>query len=148
VIKFTVFLERDGLLVFSMQNYRWEWGVDHIDVVTMATSDVGDLLAAQIRFLPSDSLSVLKVASCMGMSFDDTFLEQLVNFSSTEDIENGNEDAAKAMMNERLEVTMESRYEGTIWDSTIENTCTKSRCPSERVPRHDEVVQSQVASLG
>jgi hypothetical protein len=38
------------------------------------------------------------------MSFDDTVLEQLVNLPSREDIQNGNGDAAKAMMNERLVV--------------------------------------------
>jgi hypothetical protein len=77
--------------------------------------------------------SVLKVASCIGMSFDDTFLEQLVNLPSTKDIQNGNGDAAKAVMNERLVVTVESRYEGTIWDSNIENTCTNYNFNDKKV---------------
>jgi hypothetical protein len=57
MIKFTNFLanflERDGLLVFSMQSYRWEWDVDHIDVVTMATCDVGDLLTGSTNQVSS-----------------------------------------------------------------------------------------------
>jgi predicted ATPase len=100
VIKFTDFLRRDGLLGFSIKTYRWEWDSDHIDVITMATSDVGELLAARIKFLPSDSLSVLKVAACIGMSFDETMLDQLVELPATEAVRTVGGGAVKPMANE------------------------------------------------
>ncbi|KAG7367642.1 multi-sensor signal transduction multi-kinase [Nitzschia inconspicua] len=78
VMKFVGFLERDGLLVFSMKNHRWEWDGDQIDTVAMATSDVGELLTAQVGFLPPDSLSVLKLAACIGISFEENILEKLI----------------------------------------------------------------------
>jgi predicted ATPase len=85
VMKFVEFLEQDGLLDFSMKNYRWEWDSNHIDAVAMATSDVGELLAARVNHLPSDSLSVLKMAACIGISFEERILGKLMAENAIED---------------------------------------------------------------
>lgn len=68
---------QDGLLRYSMGSNRWEWDAEKINNSTTVTNDVGELLAARIKYLPQNSLSVLKLAACIGFSFDKHILEHL-----------------------------------------------------------------------
>jgi predicted ATPase len=77
VLRFLEILQQDGLLCFSVTKCRWEWDTELINNSTTVTNDVGELLAARIKYLPPKSLGVLKLAACIGFSFHKQILEHL-----------------------------------------------------------------------
>jgi predicted ATPase len=62
-------LYAQGLLVFDWQTQRWQWDIDQIAVQEM-TDNVVELMADKISQLPTETISALKLAACIGNSFE------------------------------------------------------------------------------
>ncbi|EDN71746.1 serine/threonine kinase with two-component sensor domain [Beggiatoa sp. SS] len=64
----SLFLQ-EALLVFDVQTLEWQWEESQIAALEM-TDNVVELMADKISQLPTDSLSALKLAACIGNTFD------------------------------------------------------------------------------
>ena len=62
-------LFQEALLVFDVQTLEWQWDEGQIAALEM-TDNVVELMADKISQLPTDSLSALKLAACIGNTFD------------------------------------------------------------------------------
>ena len=58
-----------ALLVFKAQTQTWQWEVDKIATLDM-TSNVVELMTGKINQLPANTIEVVKLAACIGNSFD------------------------------------------------------------------------------
>jgi predicted ATPase/serine phosphatase RsbU (regulator of sigma subunit) len=68
-VEFLKSLFQEGLLVFEVQTLAWQWDDEQIAALEM-TDNVVELMADKISHLPNDTLSVLKLAACIGNTFD------------------------------------------------------------------------------
>jgi len=68
-LEFFKSLFQKGLLVFDVKRQKWEWDVSKIATLGI-TDNVVELMAGKINQLPSETLSVLKLAACIGNAFD------------------------------------------------------------------------------
>jgi len=62
-------LYQQALLVFELKNQEWQWDINKIAALDM-TSNVVELMASKIKLLPTQTLEVVKFASCLCNSFD------------------------------------------------------------------------------
>jgi predicted ATPase/serine phosphatase RsbU (regulator of sigma subunit)/tRNA A-37 threonylcarbamoyl transferase component Bud32 len=62
-------LYQQDLLTFDLKTQTWHWHINDIAALDM-TSNVVDLMASKIKELPTQTLEVVKLASCLGNSFD------------------------------------------------------------------------------
>ncbi|MEG4108286.1 protein kinase domain-containing protein [Microcoleus sp. S13_C5] len=62
-------LHEDGLIVFNPYRGYWECDIAQINVLSL-TSDVVQFMAQQLQKLPAPTQEILKVAACIGNSFD------------------------------------------------------------------------------
>ncbi|MEG4531045.1 protein kinase domain-containing protein [Microcoleus sp. D2_18a_D3] len=62
-------LHEDGLIVFNPYRGYWECDIAQINVLSL-TSDVVQFMAQQLQKLPAQTQEILKVAACIGNSFD------------------------------------------------------------------------------
>ena len=62
-------LYQQSLLVFEFKSQKWQWHINKIAALDM-TSNVVELMASKIKHLPTQTLEVVKFASCIGNSFD------------------------------------------------------------------------------
>jgi predicted ATPase len=71
VLQLLKMLHEESLLYFSVSSFRWEWDVDKILAGTNASDNVVDLVVANMhKKLSGEVEGVLKIASCLGTSFD------------------------------------------------------------------------------
>ena len=66
------------LLVFSLKNQNWEWDIEKIESETTVADNVGELIVSKIQRLNQNVLEALKVASCLGRSFNCTVLRKIL----------------------------------------------------------------------
>ncbi|AFZ48090.1 diguanylate cyclase with PAS/PAC and GAF sensors [Cyanobacterium stanieri PCC 7202] len=66
------------LISFDYENYGWQWDVQKISQQDI-TDNVIDLIINQYNYLPQVSKSLLKIASCIGNSFDVASLSLIKN---------------------------------------------------------------------
>jgi diguanylate cyclase (GGDEF)-like protein len=59
----------EGLLKFSYHDSAWTWGIDEIKKLAI-TDNVVDLLIARLDKLPEKTREMLKLAACIGHTFD------------------------------------------------------------------------------
>ena len=69
VNQFIKTLYQDGLLYFVQEEKRWRWDLDRIRELNI-TDNVVELMAGIIRRLPPITQEALKLAACIGNSFD------------------------------------------------------------------------------
>ena len=62
-------LYQDNHLYFDFDNRVWVWNADDIRALDI-TDNVVELMAGKLRKLPSSTLEVLKLAACIGHTFD------------------------------------------------------------------------------
>jgi len=62
-------LYHDKLLVFSYEDHKWKWDLEHINDQSI-TDNVVDLLVDRILHLPKESCKLLELAACIGHVFD------------------------------------------------------------------------------
>ena len=59
----------DGYISFDTYRYIWYWDIKEIEKVNI-TENVVDLMVEKLKKLPSSTLFILKIASCLGQRFD------------------------------------------------------------------------------
>jgi predicted ATPase len=78
VFQFLDMLASRRLLVFSLKNQNWEWDIEKIESETTVADNVGELIVSKIQRLNQNVLEALKVASCLGRSFNCTVLRKIL----------------------------------------------------------------------
>jgi predicted ATPase/class 3 adenylate cyclase/tRNA A-37 threonylcarbamoyl transferase component Bud32 len=76
-------LVKDKLLFLDTKSYSWKWDIKAIKQAGI-TENVIELLTQDIEQLPEGSKDVLKLASCIGNSFDLLTLNKIIDISSNE----------------------------------------------------------------
>ncbi len=69
VNQFLINLYTEGLIKFEHQRQQWQWDLEEIKAQNI-TENVVELMISQLRKLPEKTQEVLKLAACMGASFD------------------------------------------------------------------------------
>lgn len=69
-------LYENQLFRFSEEHSTWEWDIDEIKNVQIS-DNVVDFLIQNLKSLPSETLTVLKLASCIGNHFDTTIIYKI-----------------------------------------------------------------------
>lgn len=73
---------QDGLLAFSFSTGRWEWSLEALRMTKSGTtSDVIDLLCAQIKRFSDSQVSILCWAACLGNTFTLSSLASVAGIS-------------------------------------------------------------------
>jgi predicted ATPase/HPt (histidine-containing phosphotransfer) domain-containing protein len=62
-------LHRDGAFVFQPEQGRWEWSIEQVRQAA-ASDSVGELMVERLGHLPLEARHVLKIAACVGRTFD------------------------------------------------------------------------------
>lgn len=65
---------RQDLLRYNIGTLAWEWDCTEIEKETQVTENVVDLLLRKMEELTDNQRDILRVASCLGHSFDETTL--------------------------------------------------------------------------
>ncbi|MCU0543187.1 MAG: AAA family ATPase [Oscillatoriaceae cyanobacterium Prado104] len=73
----------DRAIAFNLQENHWECDLAQVKTATL-TSDVVEFMAAQLRKLPVETQEMLKLAACIGNSFDLTTLAIVSEKSQTD----------------------------------------------------------------
>src|SRR6478672_9688507 len=68
-------LYQEDLLTYDLYSGTWQWNIEQLQSIGITDYNVVELIARNIRKLPSDTQKVLKLAACIGNSFN---LEVLV----------------------------------------------------------------------
>ncbi|MCL1465545.1 hybrid sensor histidine kinase/response regulator [Argonema galeatum] len=63
-------LTLEDLLVYHLHSGEWQWNIKQIQAIGITDYNVVDLIARNIRKLPSDTQKVLKLAACIGNTFN------------------------------------------------------------------------------
>ncbi|MEG4593274.1 ATP-binding sensor histidine kinase [Microcoleus sp. F8_C2] len=74
-------LYEENLLNFNLQQRNWDWNISQIEAVRI-TDNVVELMVGKLRKMPDLTQQVLKLAACVGNSFDLNTLS-IVNEKST-----------------------------------------------------------------
>ncbi|MEG4960165.1 MULTISPECIES: ATP-binding sensor histidine kinase [unclassified Microcoleus] len=69
VNQFLKTLYQENLLNFNFQQRNWEWNISEIEAVGI-TDNVIELMLGKLRKLPESTQKVLRLAACVGNSFD------------------------------------------------------------------------------
>lgn len=86
VSQFLNALYEDNLIYFSSSKQRWNWDMDIIRVKNLP-DDVVALMSGKIKRMPQDTQEVLKLAACVGASFDIADLSVIAQESQTKLLE-------------------------------------------------------------
>jgi len=62
-------LYQKGAFIFNYDKHIWNWNLEELDEIHVS-DNVVEILIQSINMLPSNSLNILKKASCIGNSFD------------------------------------------------------------------------------
>ncbi len=74
VNEFLKFLYAESLLIFDHKQSCWQWNLEQIQTQQI-TDNVVELMANKVQKIPQETLTLLKLAACIGNQFD---LEKLV----------------------------------------------------------------------
>lgn len=66
-------IDREHLLTFQQQHKCWQWDIERIEALGI-TANVVDLLLGKLRKLPKPTQQAIRLAACIGNSFDLTTL--------------------------------------------------------------------------
>ena len=84
VVEFLKSLVEQGLLTYSFGELKWKWDADSVQALVMS-DDAVDLLTANLKRLTREKQVVLFVAACLGLTFERTLLESVVDGLNDED---------------------------------------------------------------
>ncbi len=85
-VQFLKSLYEEELLYFNHDTHEWEYSLATIEQKNI-TDNVVELMAGKANRLPTDSLDVLKLASCIGSSFDKEILSIILKKEESDIIE-------------------------------------------------------------
>ena len=94
VIHFLKRLYNDGLVKFCHKRFCWQWDIAQIESKRNVTDNVVKLITNEIGRLPEPVQNILQVASCIGNTFELTFLKQIMDTNGNiieEEREGGNQ---------------------------------------------------------
>ena len=74
-------LYEENLLIFNSEQRNWDWNISAIEAVGI-TDNVVELMVGKLRKMPDSTQQVLRLAACVGNSFDVNTLS-IVNEKST-----------------------------------------------------------------
>ncbi|MBD1885764.1 serine/threonine-protein kinase, partial [Microcoleus vaginatus] len=74
-------LDEENLLIFNYEQRNWDWNISEIEAVGI-TDNVVELMVGKLRKMPDSTQQVLRLAACVGNSFDLNTLS-IVNEKST-----------------------------------------------------------------
>ncbi len=74
---------QENLLVFDRQQKRWQWNIAQIEALGI-TENVVDLMVGKLRKLPEITQKALRLAACIGNSFDLSTLSIIYEKSAPE----------------------------------------------------------------
>jgi hypothetical protein len=74
-------LYEENLLIFNSEQRNWDWNISEIEAVGI-TDNVVELMVGKLRKMPDSTQQVLRLAACVGNSFDLNTLS-IVNEKST-----------------------------------------------------------------
>ncbi len=77
LLHFIHMLYEHKLLLFNYATISWSWNVEAIAMSTRACDNVADLLQNQMKMLPMHLLELLKLASCLGSTFDQYHIQRV-----------------------------------------------------------------------
>ena len=77
LIHFLSLLRREHLLQYNMATLHWHWDEKEIEDQTHATDNVVDILLRKMEDLPKQQVDLLRLAACLGSSFNGSTLFQL-----------------------------------------------------------------------
>ena len=87
VNEFLKTIERENLLIFHPQQKFWQWDIERIEALGI-TDNVVDLMLGKLRKLPEPTQKAIRLAACIGNSFDLTTLSIIVEKSASETFQN------------------------------------------------------------
>jgi predicted ATPase len=83
VINFVNSLHEEGLIEFSLSTCRWEFDLEKIKLRDIS-GDIAEHLTERISRLPKLVLAGMKIAACLGATFDITILERAITGNGIE----------------------------------------------------------------
>ena len=63
-------LYQENLLIYELYSGAWQWDLKQIQAIGITDYNVVELVARNIRKLPADTQKVLKLAACIGNTFN------------------------------------------------------------------------------
>lgn len=84
--QFLLALHSEGLLQFDSEEDRWTWDLDAISQLQISDNIV-DLMMAKIKRLPEETQEIIKLAACIGNSFDANLLKLIAEIPLEETIQ-------------------------------------------------------------
>ncbi|CAJ1947961.1 unnamed protein product [Cylindrotheca closterium] len=79
VLNFIDMLKNQRLVVYSTVEKCWVWDETEIELETIATDNVVDILKHRMKNLPKQMQEVLQLAACLGASFQESVLSKVAN---------------------------------------------------------------------
>ena len=79
LIHFLRSLQRQNLLVYSFGQMKWIWDLDEVEEKTVVSENVVDLLLQKMEDLSTIETVLLRMASCLGATFEGITLDLLWN---------------------------------------------------------------------
>lgn len=107
---------QENLLIFDRQQRRWQWNITQIKALDI-TENVVDLMLGKLRKLPETTQKALRLAACIGNSFDLSTLSTIYEKSASRtfrDLLSAIQSGAIQPMSE-LELTSESPIESALF---------------------------------
>ena len=83
VVYFLKLLCNEGLVRFSHKRLCWQWNIVQIESQTDVTYNVVKVITNEIMRLPLAAQRILRLASCIGNTFDLTTLKQVIGTEDT-----------------------------------------------------------------
>ena len=77
LIRFLEHLYQKELIHFNFGMLKWTWNDQEIEQKTVASENVVDLLLEKMHNMPPQNSNILRLAACLGSSFDEKTLLQL-----------------------------------------------------------------------
>lgn len=85
LIQFLKSLANDGLLSFRFEEKAWNWNLQKIQEQNI-TDNVVELMANKVQKLPAETIRILKLAACIGNSFDEETLSAIYTDGNPADL--------------------------------------------------------------
>ncbi|CAJ1926147.1 unnamed protein product [Cylindrotheca closterium] len=77
VLNFISMLKSQKLVVYSKREQSWVWDESEVELETIATDNVVDLLKQRMKSLPAKMQETLELAACLGASFREDMLSKV-----------------------------------------------------------------------
>ncbi len=128
-------LYNDGYISFDTYRYIWYWDIKEIQKVNI-TENVVDLMVEKLKKLPSSTLLILKIASCLGRDFDLITLQNINQRIQT--------DTYDTAFNATLKHLRKAKEEGLIIQERDQYQFAHGRIHHEIVGFNNQIFQRKV----